>query len=79
MSNPNVDGNDMSDQERLDKLEGAKRLIREVEFSYKYGDDMRLRLFAVVADTFGIGGSLSVVMTRLKIDILAARRNQNKD
>jgi len=38
----------MTDKERIEKLEQAIKLIREVEFSYPPGNDLRLNIYRVL-------------------------------
>jgi hypothetical protein len=56
----------MDDKERLEKLEQAEKLIREVEFSYPVGSDIRRNIFKSVVDTFGFSGILSNIMLDLR-------------
>lgn len=56
----------MDDKTRLQKLSQAEYIIREVEFSYPQSNDMRRRLYAVVVNTFGMGGSLYSIIESLK-------------
>lgn len=48
----------MTNKERLSKLEQAKKLIREVEFSYPLDSAPRSELYRLVVETFGIGSFL---------------------
>ena len=65
----------MSNQERLEKLELAGRLIREVEFSYPIGDDTRQAIFKVVVNTFSFMGSLNPIMSELE-DLIKAENKK---
>lgn len=55
----------MTDQERLDALEEAQRLIRKVEFSYPYGHDTRRMIYKVMVDSFSLT-QIGNLMTQLK-------------
>ncbi len=56
----------MTDNERLEKLEQALRLIREVEFSYSEDDYKRKMIYRGVVHSFGLGAEIGVIMTELK-------------
>lgn len=61
----------MNDQERAQKLEQAVSLIREVEFSYPYGDPTRHMIYSVIVDSFSLSriGSLITFLKRPKPEI----------
>jgi hypothetical protein len=56
----------MTDAERLEKLEQAVKLIREVEFSYPYGSDERSRLYAWVVSQCSFIGYLGQLIDGFK-------------
>lgn len=56
----------MTDTERLEKLETARNLIREVEFSYGSNSTVRHAIFQAVVRVFGPHGGLSEVIQQLK-------------
>ena len=55
----------MTDQERLEKLEEAVRLLREVEFSYPSGHYDRSMMYKIMVDSFSLTG-IGNLMTELK-------------
>lgn len=56
---------EMSDEERLEKLELAISLIREVEFSYHVDDSRRKNIFHIFCTTDWVIG-MSMLIERLK-------------
>ena len=56
----------MTNKERLDRLEQANKLIREIEFSYPVDDPIRKAIFKVVVDTFSYLGTLAPIMDGLE-------------
>jgi hypothetical protein len=69
----------MTNEERIKKLERAVELIREVEFSWPPGHQMRLGMFRVVVDTFGYGGNMHQIINDLKDEIKLANRSRWED
>lgn len=55
----------MTDKERLDKLEQAVKLLREVEFSYEYGHPVRAMFYRVMVNSFSLT-DIGAFMTELK-------------
>lgn len=55
----------MTDNERLEKLEQAVRLIRDVAFSYKEGEYPRRMIYRVMVDCFSLN-FIGALMTELK-------------
>lgn len=55
----------MGNVERLEKLEQACKLIRDVEFSYPYGDATRAMIYKVMVDKFSFT-DIGALMTHLK-------------
>lgn len=55
----------MTDNERLEKLEQAVRLLRDVEFSYKEGQYERRMIYRVMVDSFSLN-FIGALMTELK-------------
>jgi hypothetical protein len=51
----------MTNKERLEKLDRACELIREVEFSYSSKDIIRKELYSIVVRTFSWGGGISII------------------
>ncbi len=56
----------MNNKERLEKLEQAVRLIREVEFSYTSGTIERSNLFKFVSTHFSFLGFIGQLITKFK-------------
>lgn len=56
----------MNDQQRHAKLVEAQKLIREVEFSYKEGEEPRRLLYRFVVNSFSNVGILNGYLTELK-------------
>lgn len=63
----------MTNEERLHKLNEAERLIREVEFSYPQGDEIRRRIYCSIVSTFSYMGELNPVIDGLKAKIKEER------
>lgn len=55
----------MTDEQRLEKLEQAVKLIREVEFSYPVGDETRRMMYASVVEVFSLT-RIGQLMTELR-------------
>lgn len=58
----------MRNYERLDKLNQALKLIREVEFSYKNGDERRVDLYRFVIEPTN-GFARAIAGLRNKVDV----------
>lgn len=56
----------MTNKERYEKLKQAEELIRDVEFSYKEGEEPRRLLFRVVINVFSVTGILNGYLTELR-------------
>ena len=56
----------LTNKERLEKLEQAAILIRDVEFSYEFGTEARQLLYRTVVQVFGALGTLSGYMQNLR-------------
>ena len=62
----------MTDEVRLEKLEKAVKLIREVEFSYESGHPTRSMMYGVMVDSFSLT-KIGHHMTQLKKKIWGER------
>lgn len=59
----------MRNYERLQKLDQAMKLIREVEFSYKNGDEIRRQLYSfVIEPTNGLALTMAGLRNKVQIE-----------
>jgi hypothetical protein len=56
----------MTNKERYEKMKKAQELIREVEFSYKEGEEPRRLLYRFVVHSFSVTGMLNGFLTELR-------------
>lgn len=64
----------LSDRERLHKIQEAVRLLREVEFSYEYGNPIRTMIYGVMVENFSLT-RLGSLMTELKAKVWKEQQN----
>lgn len=59
----------LTDEQRLEKLELAEKLIREVEFSYQYGTNIRSSIYREVIAMFGMNSFTGNLTCRLRNEV----------
>jgi hypothetical protein len=67
----------MTNEERLAKITEAERLIREVEFSYPVGHDIRTSLYRLVVYTFSFLGPMPSIVKAIKNEEKAEKDKQS--
>ena len=65
----------MTNKERYEKLKKAQELVREVEFSYKEGEEPRRLLYRFIVHNFSFTGMLNGLLTELRDKVRKEENN----